>query len=295
MKPKRATIIYNPISGRKLFRQWRVRKMIRLLEQRGIAATAVATSGPNTGSRAAREAIDAGSEVIICHGGDGTLNEVLQGVACGKATLAVWAGGTANVVARDLNIPRRLDKVADVIATGKTKKICLGKATSDGWARYFLMFAGIGLDASICRGVMPGLKRLVGQGAFWVSGIQHFIAWPENSFLITVDGESYESGFSLIANGKGYGGGIRIAPGARLDEAAFQVFIMPRSAGRLKYLRALLNAVAGSTRTGGRLVKTQCLLADSDGETWVEVDGEPIGRLPMTFTVVPEALTVIIP
>src|SRR5215470_16141780 len=173
MKPRRATIIYNPVSGRNLFREGRVHKMIRLLESRGIIADSAATYGPNTGANLAREAIRAGSEVIICHGGDGTLNEVLPGVAGEDAKLAVWAGGTANVTARDLKMPRRLSRVADVIARGKTMQIFLGMASNDVASRYFLMFAGIGVDASICRGVNPRLKRLGGQLAFWVSGIKH--------------------------------------------------------------------------------------------------------------------------
>src|SRR5215831_9204779 len=150
MKPRRATIIYNPVSGRRLFRERRVRRMIELLEGRGISANAAATHGPHTGARLAREAIRAGSDLIICHGGDGTLNEVLPGIAGEEATLAVWAGGTANVTARDLKMPRRLGRVADVIARGKTMQICLGMANNSREGRRFLMFAGIGLDASIC-------------------------------------------------------------------------------------------------------------------------------------------------
>jgi YegS/Rv2252/BmrU family lipid kinase len=296
MKPRRATIIYNPVSGRKLFRERRVRKMIRLLESRGIITEAAATSGPNTGASLAREAIRAGSEVIICHGGDGTVNEVLPGVAGSEAKLAVWAGGTANVTARDLKMPRRLSRVADVIVHAKTKKISLGMATSDRGGRYFLMFAGIGLDASICRGVSPSLKRLMGQIAFWVSGIKHLVGWRERPFSIAVEGVSYESGFSLVANGKGYGGGILMAPAARLEEPCFQVFIMPRGAGRFAYVRALINAVVGRTaRTGGVLVRGRDVAAESQGDTWVQVDGELIGRLPMTFSVVPEALSIIVP
>jgi YegS/Rv2252/BmrU family lipid kinase len=296
MKPRRATIIYNPVSGRNMFRERRVRKMIELLEGRGISTNAAATFGPNTGADLAREAISDGSDVIICHGGDGTLNEVLPGVAGSNAKLAVWAGGTANVTARDLKMPRRLDRVADVIAQGKTMQISLGIASNNGGTRYFLMFAGIGLDASICRGVDPGLKRLTGQIAFWISGIKHLIAWREKPFSITVDGESYESGFSVVANGKGYGGGIVMAPGARLEEADLQVFVMPRGLSRFAYIRALINAVLGRTAgTGGRLLKATNVVAEGKAETWVQVDGEPIGPLPMRFSIVPNALSIMVP
>src|SRR5262249_23410515 len=97
MKPKRATIIYNPVSGRNMFRERRVRKMIKLLEDQGTSTSAAATCGPNTGADLAREAIGHDSDVIICYGGDGTLNEVLPGIVGSNAKLAVWAGGTANV------------------------------------------------------------------------------------------------------------------------------------------------------------------------------------------------------
>src|SRR5262249_35691403 len=296
MKPRRATIIYNPVSGTRLFRERRVRKMIELLESRGIAANAAATYGPHTGASLAEEGIGGGSDLIMCHGGDGTLNEVLAGIAREEATLAVWAGGTANVTARDLKMPRRLSRVADVIARGKTMQICLGMANNSGEGRRFLMFAGIGLDASICRGVSPWLKRLGGKFAFWVSGIKHLVAWREEPFSITVDGRSYESGFSLIANGKGYGGGILMAPGARLEKPAFEVFIMPSGAGRIAYVRALINAVFGRTAGfGAQLVTGRDISAQSATDTWVEADGEVIGKLPMRFSIVPGALSIIVP
>jgi len=296
MKPKQATIIYNPVSGRNMFRERRVRKMTKLLESRGISTNVAATAGPNTGASLAREAISDGSDVIICHGGDGTLNEVLPGVAGTSAKLAVWAGGTANVTARDLKMPGRLTGVADVIAQGKTMQISLGTATNNNGSRYFLMFAGIGLDASICRGVNPGLKRLTGQIAFWISGINHLVAWREKPFSITVDGQRYESGFSVVATGKGYGGGLVMAPAAGLENTDFQVFIMPKGLTRFAYIRALINAVAGrSSGTKGRLVRGTDVVAEGTVETWVQVDGEPIAPLPMRFSVVPRALSIIVP
>jgi len=270
--------------------------MIKLLEDQGISTSAAATCGPNTGADLAREAIGHDSDVIICYGGDGTLNEVLPGIVGSNAKLAVWAGGTANVTARDLKMPRRLGRVADVIAKGNAMRISLGMASTNAESRYFLMFAGIGLDASICRGVNPGLKRLTGQIAFWISGINHLVAWREKPFSITVDGQRYESGFSVVANGKGYGGGIVMAPAARLEKPDFQVFIMPKGLTRFAYIRALINAVAGrSSGTKGRLVRGTDVVAEGTVETWVQVDGEPIAPLPMRFSVVPRALSIIVP
>src|SRR5687768_4661246 len=100
MTQKRATIIYNPMSGRPARRADNARRMAELLAERGIQAEARATAGPDDATRLAREAVNNGSDIIISYGGDGTLNEVLQGIIGSRAALAIWAGGTANVVAR---------------------------------------------------------------------------------------------------------------------------------------------------------------------------------------------------
>src|SRR5215208_7075245 len=177
MTDRKATIIYNPLSGRKGRRTEKAQEMVRLLEARGIRSDACATSAPNDATRLTREAILSGSNIIVSYGGDGTLNEVIQPMVGSNAVLAVWAGGTANVIAKDLQLPKDTRRLAEVIARGKTKRIALGVArgqepgvsekqnphrppatdprplTADPCERYFLMFAGIGLDASISRGV----------------------------------------------------------------------------------------------------------------------------------------------
>src|SRR5215211_2413710 len=97
MAYRKATIIYNPMSGRKGKRTEKTQKMARLLEARGIAAEACATTAPNDATRLAHEAIASGSNILVSYGGDGTLNEVIQAMIGSDAVLAVWAGGTANV------------------------------------------------------------------------------------------------------------------------------------------------------------------------------------------------------
>src|SRR5690242_7390436 len=126
MPQQRAVIIYNPMSGRAGRRADDARRMTELLAARGIAAEACATAGPDDATRLAREAIDGGGELIISYGGDGTLNEVIQGVAGSGAALAVWPGGTSNVVARDLRMPFAIERIAEVIAAGRTQRVALG-------------------------------------------------------------------------------------------------------------------------------------------------------------------------
>lgn len=341
MSGKRATIIYNPMSGRPSRRAENAREMTRLLELRGIAAQSHATTGPDAATRLAHEAVISGADIIVSYGGDGTLNEIIQSVTGSGAALAVWPGGTSNVVARDLGMPFDISKIADVIAEGKTKRIALGLAVgaegrgpgagesdsqnnvaiesslfSSGQVpelapsflarppapgprplkRFFFMMAGIGLDASIARGVNKRLKRKTGEFAYWMAGIKHLFTWKADTFVIEVDGQNYESVFALIGNGKGYGGGMCITPHAQLEEPWFEVYILPRQANNLAYLSALAACMRGRPEsTNAILVKGRHIKANSTREPWVEADGEIIGPLPMNFDIVPDALSVIVP
>jgi diacylglycerol kinase (ATP) len=339
MSQQRVVIIYNPMSGRAGRRVEDARYMTALLAARQISAEARATAGPDDATRLARQAVSDGVEIIISYGGDGTLNEVIQGMALSSAALAVWPGGTSNVVARDLAMPFAMERLAEVIAAGKTRRIALGlavgtegrgpgagdqeietpvvatspsfyeSAESNLFAasrppvpgsrpphRYFMMMAGIGLDASIARGVNKKLKRRTGELAYWVTGLKHLFTWPAERFTITVDGQRFESTFAIIGNGKGYGGGMTITRNARLDEPLFEVYILPPQKSNLAYLRALSACMRGKPETSGAtIIKGRRVQANSSHAPWVEADGEVIGPLPMTFEVVPDALTLIVP
>src|ERR1044072_6193702 len=189
MTGKRATIIYNPMSGKPSRRAENAREMARLLEFRGIIAEAHATTGPDDATRLAHEALTGGADILVSYGGDGTLNEIIQSIVGSSAALAVWPGGTSNVVARDLGMPFDINKIADVIAKAKTRRIALGLAQGrEDERRYFFMMAGIGLDASIARGVNKPLKRKTGEFAYWVTGIKHMFTWRAEPFVIDVAG-----------------------------------------------------------------------------------------------------------
>ncbi|HSO74794.1 MAG TPA: diacylglycerol kinase family protein [Blastocatellia bacterium] len=335
---KTCTIIYNPMSGRPGRRGENVRVMQRLLDARDIHSEAQATTGPGDATRLAREAVAANVDMIVAYGGDGTVNEIVQGMAGSQTPLGIWAGGTANVVAKELGYPSGVEQLADVFAAGKVKRIALGLATSGsgfgvpslGLAstgsgpdptslreelkadpgvtprtqnpkpgtseRYFLMMAGIGLDASVARGANTRLKRKTGEFAYWVSGLKHLLTWKPEIFSLDVDGGRFESAFALIGNGKGYGGGMCMTPNAKLDDPWFEVYILPALPNNFSYLRALHACMRGKPEAAGAvLIKARHIRANSSREPWVEADGEIIGPLPMAFEIVPDALSVIVP
>jgi diacylglycerol kinase (ATP) len=155
--------------------------------------------------------------------------------------------------------------------------------------------AGIGLDASIVRRVQPSLKKRIGRGAFWVSGLSHLARWDPHPFTLEIDGREYTATFAAIGNAPRYGGDLAITPGARLDQPGFEVCIIETSS-RLRYLHLLSHAMReGMPRDNPEVqfVKTNKVVAH--GNAHVQIDGELIGGLPMRFEISPDSLEVIVP
>ncbi|HEY9402144.1 MAG TPA: diacylglycerol kinase family protein, partial [Pyrinomonadaceae bacterium] len=239
-----------------------------------------------------------GMREVIVSGGDGTINEALQGLVGTGVRLGIWPAGTANVLARELQLPFDAAGAADVIARGETRRIYAGCATGDasGERRYFFLMAGIGLDASVVERVRPRLKRRVGEGAFWVSGLGHLARWRPIAFSVEVEGQTYPATFAAFGRAAHYGGDISVTPGARLDEPEFEICIV-NSHSRLRFLQLLAH---GLRRGGIRseipgVSYVRATRAHATGEALMQIDGELTGRLPVTFEIAPVPVEVIAP
>src|SRR5262249_44738806 len=160
---RHAVLIANPEAGRGSVaqRQEAIQRFCRLLRARKIDVDVWTTAGPNDATRLAAEAARQGFQDVIVSGGDGTINEALQGLIGTDVRLAIWPRGTANVVGRELRMPTQLERLVDTIDAAPTMRIHAGCATIEhtGERRYFLLMAGIGVDAVIVDRVRPALKR----------------------------------------------------------------------------------------------------------------------------------------
>jgi len=292
-------LISNPNAGRGgRQRAAEVARFCALLDARGIAVEVLNTTAPHDATRLAREAAQAGAREIVVAGGDGTINEALQGLIGTGVRLGVWPAGTANVLARELGLPFDLPGVVEVIARGHVRRIYLGCATDERTdaRRYFCLMAGIGLDASVVAHVRPRLKRRVGKGAFWVSGLSHLANWQPAPFHVVVDGATYDATFAAIGKTAHYGGELAVTPRAHLEKPEFEICLVS-SHSRLRYLYLLAHTMRaeGVTReiSGVRFIRTTH--ARATGNAPVQVDGELIGQLPMSFEIVPEPIEVLAP
>ena len=294
-----AILISNPNAGQggAAARAREVARFCERLQARGIAVEVLNTAGPNDAARLAAEAVRAGAREIVVRGGDGTLHEAIQGLAGSDVRVAVWPAGTANVLARQLELPAGAAEAAEVLARGKTTRISLGCATDErtGARRYFFMMAGIGLDASVVRHVRPRLKKRVGEAAYWYSGFSHLAHWHPQEFTVEANGESFAATYAAVGKAPWYGGGLAITPRARLDAPEFEVCVI-NTHSRLRYLRLLAHAVRGGAPEGTKDVTfVRASRVRVVGAADVQADGELIGELPMTFEIVRAGLEIFVP
>ncbi|MBA2733365.1 MAG: diacylglycerol kinase family lipid kinase [Acidobacteria bacterium] len=297
MKRREAILISNPNAGRGGERRAReVARFCESLRKRGVEVEAFDTSGPNDAARLAASVAREGAPDVIVSGGDGTINEALQGLIGTEARLAVWPRGTANVLAHELRLPFDAEDAAEVIARGRSQPVHVGCATNErtGEQRYFFLMAGIGLDASVVQHVRPGMKRRVGEAAFWYAGLGHLAHWHPLPFNIEVDGQVFRATFAAIGKAAHYGGNLAITPRARMEEPEFEVCIVD-SNSRLRFLYLLSHAIrpkgVAEDMRGAKFIRaTQARVT---GDALVQIDGELTGELPMTFEIAPSPIEII--
>lgn len=293
-------LIANPNSGRGSQRRAEKIDLFReTLLSHGVGSSLSLTVSVGDAARLAREATQRGEREIVVAGGDGTINEALQGLIGTGARLGVLPSGTANVLARALSLPSDPERAARVVALGASRKIYAGLATEEatGARRYFLLMAGAGLDASVVARVSPRLKRRVGEAAFWFSGLSHLVSWEPAPFSVEIGGETHAATFAAIGRAPRYGGELSITPRARLDAPEFEVCVVD-TRSRLRYLRLLAHSLraggAPEGRGGVRYFRATRVRAVGGGAL-VQADGELIGALPMTFEIVADPVEVIAP
>lgn len=297
MSPRKATLISNPKTGRYASRRRPVQELAAQLESLGIKVDLRLTSGPGDATEIAARAARNGTSDVIVAGGDGTINEAIQGLAGTNARLAIIPRGTGNVLARELGLPLDDEQALKIVAQGKSRQIYLGLAIDEtkNERRHFVLMAGIGLDASVVRRVQPRLKKRIGKAAFWVSGLSHLADWNPRPFILEINGHQYTSTFAAIGKAAKYGGDLAITPGARLDQPEFEICIID-TRSRLRYLRLLSHAMRnGMPRNTAEVQFVKATTVEAHGDAHVQIDGELIGHLPMRFEIAPHSLEIIVP
>ena len=242
----------------------------------------------------ARDAVAAGADLVLVLGGDGTINEVANGMIPSRVPLGVLPGGTANVLANELGLGNSLERAIARLGKCVERRIAVGRlCNARGEPRYFLLMGGVGLDATIVTKVHAGLKARAGKLAYWVAGLGEFFS-TVGQFQVQAGDQRQQCGFVLVSRVRNYGGDLEIASGASLLSDDFEVVLFEGSSP-LRYV-AYMTAVAlrqVKSMPGVRALRARRV--EFSGEAHLQIDGEYGGRLPATLEMTPDALTLLIP
>jgi diacylglycerol kinase (ATP) len=273
----------------------------RIFREAGIETELHETTEPGEATRLAKRCVEQSRQLVIVCGGDGTVNEAVNGLACSHVPLAVLPSGTANVLAKELGLPWNLPRAAKQIALAPYRRIALGLAIpekSSGEPRYFLSLAGAGADGALVSAVRPEIKRKSGILAYWQEGFRQLTQYNFPLFRTMMADGPIDASLVIVGRTKHYGGPFKITTEADLLRPEFELaFVTTRSAWR--YLAYLPLIWAGRLRTARHVhfFKASSLHCDSQSSSpvLIQVDGEPAGCLPVDFQIVPDALTLAIP
>jgi len=246
----------------------------------------------------AAQAVEQGCDLILAAGGDGTINETINGIACTNVTFGILPGGTANVLANEVGFSNRPDYAARQLLKATPHRIALGALDRDGEPRrYFLLMAGVGLDARIVYELDMDLKSRLGKIAYWHGGYRQ-LGRPVPRFHLSVNGSEYCASFALITRVRNYGGDFEIARSIRLTDDDFEVVAFQNSRWQ-DYLRFFGAVVANrlDQTPGVALVRAARVVvnAPEDQRIYIQTDGEAVGVLPATLSTVPDSLTLLLP
>lgn len=316
---RKAALLFNPDSGgSRMRRQSEMESVLVSLRTAGVEAHLILNRSSAQAEANARQAILAGCDTIFACGGDGTIHNLVQVLANTHAALAILPMGTANALAHDLGLPMTIAGAATAAIEGTTRRVALGRIeyrdlNGNPGSRYFVIAAGVGVDAHLFYKLNSGTKQRLGMAAYYVKAWNLWLTYPMTRFQV----EYTETGSDQPVRAdltelmgvriRHFGGVLQeLAPGAALERDDLRL-ILCHTASRFSYLsyvtRALLRGhwrVPGIELADAKDVDCQELQNSSSttsphNKIYVEADGELLGTLPAKISMVPDALTLLAP
>ncbi len=293
----RVLVIFNPAAARADPMQ--VRAIDRVLRGEGWDVEVAGTSKPGDAKTIAQQGIDDGVDVIAVYGGDGTTMQAVEAIVGTDTPLGLIPGGTGNLLAGNMRLPRDPVEAARVISSGTLRRIDLGRMERPEGARYFAVACGAGLDAEVMAGTSGKAKRMWGMAAYVVRIAHALRNLQGDRYRVTVDGEvtEMEALTVLVANcGEIVPPFLRLRHGITFDDGLLDVVLL-HADGVLQGVRVVGRLLAGLTEGTDliRFARGRHVTVESDPIRPVELDGEPGGQTPFTVRVVPGAVSILVP
>lgn len=280
---KRARLIYNPSAGREQVKR-HLPYILRRLEEAGFETSTHATTGDGSARNAANLAAEREFDLVIAAGGDGTINEVINGFADKpkRPTLGILPAGTTNDFARAVGIPRTIEKACDVLCNGVEIPVDIGKVND----KYFINIAGGGKLTELTYDVPVKLKTLLGQLAYYLKGIEMLPQVRPTAVQIEYDGKFFEGEVMLflVSNTNSVGGFEKLLPKASINDGLFDLLIVKKM-NLAEFIRVATLAIRGEHLDDQHVIYTKANLVKvhTQDKMQLNLDGEYGGLLPGEF------------
>ncbi|GGE35515.1 diacylglycerol kinase [Pullulanibacillus camelliae] len=292
---KRARLIYNPTSGRELMKR-NLPYILERLEGAGYETSCHATTGVGDATTSARAAVQRGFDLVIAAGGDGTINEVVNGMAeqPNRPKFAIIPMGTTNDFARAINMPKDIEKACDILCEGHEVPMDIGKVNH----QYFINIAGGGKLTELTYEVPSKLKTMLGQLAYHMKGIEMLPSIRPTRVRIEYDGKLLEEEIMLffVTNTNSVAGFEKIAPRASYNDGMFDLVVL-RKCNLAEFIRLARLALKGEHINDPKILYTKAAYVKVENEEKMQLnlDGEYGGLLPGVFNSLPHHFQLIVP
>ncbi|QKS70452.1 diacylglycerol kinase [Paenalkalicoccus suaedae] len=292
---KKARLIYNPSSGREHVKK-HLPLILETLEKAGYEASAHATTGPDCAKNAAALACERGFDLIIAAGGDGTIHEVVNGMAEqeNRPLLGLLPGGTTNDFARALHIPKNIEEAVQTLVQGQIRAVDVGKVGP----KYFINIAGAGTLTELTYEVPSKLKTMMGQIAYYVKGFEKLPRIKPTDVTIEYDGKWFEGEVMLflVSNTNSVGGFEKLAPDAYLNDGLFDLIILKKT-NLADVVRLTGAAMRGEHLKDDNVIYAQAnrIKIKAKSELMLNLDGENGGALDQEFVCLHNHIDMIVP
>ncbi len=274
----------------------KVQKAYRLLKSKRYDVEILSTKYRGDAESLAKEAVSKKPHLIIAAGGDGTFNEVVNGMVNSNIPLAILPMGTTNVLAKELSIPENIEGALDIALKGTPHLVSLGKITIDYSSycicRYFVLMAGIGYDGESVYRINENIKRISGKGAYILSGIKTLLRFKPEPLTCHINDKTYTAYSLIIGKAAKYGGNLKITPDAKLIDPILDVCLF-KGKSRLDILRYVFGIVRQrhTMFEDVEYQKAENILIE--GKAHIQVDGDYLGMTPASIEVEPRSLRLI--
>jgi YegS/Rv2252/BmrU family lipid kinase len=269
----------------------------------GLSGETLFSEGPGHLIELARSAVDGGATLVVAVGGDGTMNEVVNGIAGRDVEFATIPLGTGMDFGRTYGIPTKFEDAVRVALSGTPRTIDAGRVSYRTWGgedaeRWFGNVSSVGMSGAVAQRANGMSKALGGKATFFYALTRVFFEWENTDVTVRFDGEERHGKMHdvIVANGAWHGGGMKLAPDARSDDGAFDVVLIG-DVGKVDFLTTAPKLYKGKhvSHPKVEVVRTARVEVDAAEHLPIELDGEQVGTTPATFEVVPGALRVRVP